>query len=82
MSPAPLSSTKTITRLLKLTRRAEVRIVGPSTTMVPLSFKYGIHSLSGLVVTDYPELARAITEDCCEEIFDLGGVKVNLINES
>lgn len=56
--------------------------MGPSTTMVPLSFKYGIHSLSGLVVTDYPELARAITEDCCEEIFDLGGVKVNLINES
>lgn len=63
-------------------RGAEVCIVGPSTPMIPLLFKHGLHSLSGMVVTDFPELARAITEDCCDEIFDRGGVKVNMINES
>lgn len=73
---------KTITRLLELAKGAEVCIVGPSTPMIPGLFRHGIHSLSGLVVTDYLELARAITEDCCDEIFDRGGVKINLINES
>lgn len=73
---------KTITRLLELAARAEVCIVGPSTPMMPLLFKYGLHSLSGLVVTDFTELARAITEDCCDEIFDRGGIKVNMVNES
>ncbi len=72
---------KTITRLLELAQNAEVCVVGPSTPMIPLLFKYGIHSLSGLVVTDYPDLARAITEDLCDEIFERGGVKVNLIRD-
>jgi len=71
---------KTVTRLLELAREAEICVVGPSTPMTPSLFKYGINSLSGLVVTDYPEIARAIKEDCCEEIFSRGGVKVNLIN--
>ena len=70
---------KTITRLLELTRQAEVCVVGPSTPMIPLLFKYGIHSLSGVVVTDVQELAKALIENCNEEIFERGAVKVNLM---
>ena len=72
---------KTITRLLELTRKAEVYMVGPSTPMNPLLFNHGITSLSGLVVTDRDGVAKATQPSCCEDIFRNGGAKVNMVRE-
>ena len=72
---------KTITRLLELTKGADVYMVGPSTPMNPLLFKHGVTSLSGLVVSDRAGVAEAIRTDCCEDIFRRGGVKVNMMRE-
>jgi len=70
---------KTITRLLELTKKARVFMVGPSTPMHPLLFDHGFASLSGLVVEDAASIARALKDDDCEAIFAHGGLKVNLL---
>ena len=70
---------KTITRLLELTPKAKVFMVGPSTPMHPLLFEHGFSSLSGLVVEDAAGVARALKDDDCEAIFASGGLKVNLL---
>ncbi len=49
--------------------------------MNPLLFKYGITSLSGLVVTNRDDVAKAIQTSCCEDIFCHGGAKVNMVRE-
>jgi uncharacterized protein (DUF4213/DUF364 family) len=72
---------KTITRLLELSQRATVCLVGPSTPMNPLLFKHGLASLSGLVVTDRQKAAEALTGDRCADLFSRGGLKVNLVAE-
>ncbi len=73
---------KTITRLLELTPKARVCLVGPSTPMNPLLFSYGLSSLSGLVVVDAAGVAAALKENDCEAIFSHGGRKVNMVAES
>ena len=70
---------KTITRLLELTRKAKVFMVGPSTPMHPLLFRHGFASLSGLVVENAAGVARALKDNNCEAIFASGGLKVNLL---
>ena len=70
---------KTITRLLELTKKARVFMVGPSTPMHPLLFDHGFASLSGLVVEDAASIARALKDNDCEAIFAHGGLKVNLL---
>ncbi|ATD80914.1 MULTISPECIES: DUF364 domain-containing protein [Desulfovibrio] len=73
---------KTITRLLELTPKARVCLVGPSTPMNPLLFSHGLSSLSGLVVVDAAGVAAALKDDDCEAIFSRGGQKVNMVAES
>ena len=70
---------KTITRLLELTQKAKVFMVGPSTPMHPLLFRHGFASLSGLVVENAAGMARALKDNNCEAIFASGGLKVNLL---
>ncbi len=72
---------KTITRLLELSRRAVVCMVGPSTPMNSLLFRHGLASLSGLIVNDYQDMVEALQGERCEAIFGKAGRKVNLINK-
>ncbi|HML37961.1 MAG TPA: DUF364 domain-containing protein [Bacillota bacterium] len=52
---------KTLPRLLELSKNAQkVTIVGPSTTMAPLLFEYGVGDLSGYVIKDTERAARII----------------------
>ena len=73
---------KTITRLLELSAKAKVYMVGPSTPMNPLLFSHGVRSLSGLVVVDAEKMGAALKNDNCEAIFGNGGQKVNMVAES
>ena len=52
---------KTLPRLLELSKNAQkVTIVGPSTTLAPLLFEYGVGDLSGYVIKDTERAARII----------------------
>ncbi|MDR1961710.1 MAG: DUF364 domain-containing protein [Gracilibacteraceae bacterium] len=50
---------KTLPRYLALARNACVTIVGPSTPMAPILFRYGAAELAGYVVKDGPALESA-----------------------
>lgn len=52
---------KAMPRLLELSRRAKVVVVGPSTPMAPVLRQFGVSDLSGIIIKD-SEKARRI---CC-----------------
>ncbi|HML37948.1 MAG TPA: DUF364 domain-containing protein [Bacillota bacterium] len=43
---------KTLPRLLQLSRKAQVVLVGPSAPMTPILFRYGVDEMSGFLVAD------------------------------
>jgi uncharacterized protein (DUF4213/DUF364 family) len=69
---------KTLPRLLELSRRAFVVLVGPSTPLSPVLFRHGIHMLAGTVVIDPGAVWRAAQEGGILQIFDSGGQMVTL----
>ena len=70
---------KTLPRLLQLCgEKTRVSLVGPSTAMSPIVFKYGADELSGFCVTD-PELAKRLIADGKRDIFE-SGIMVSLEN--
>jgi uncharacterized protein (DUF4213/DUF364 family) len=74
---------KTLPRLLELSQKAEIYLVGPSVPMIRELFDYGVYSLSGTVINDYPLTAKAVMEsDASERFFREGGIMVNLTRES
>jgi uncharacterized protein (DUF4213/DUF364 family) len=64
---------KTLPRLLELSRRQGLILVGPSVPLAPLLFDWGVRDLQGMVVTD-PELCRGVItgENLGSTIFDAG----------
>lgn len=64
---------KTLPRLLELARNAKkVTIVGPSTTLAPLLFDYGVADLSGFVIKDNPRAMRIVKGAENGKIFSVG----------
>jgi uncharacterized protein (DUF4213/DUF364 family) len=64
---------KTLPRLLELSREAFVTLVGPSTPLTPVLFRYGIDLLGGIVVTDPVAAWRVAQEGGIQELFQSGG---------
>lgn len=64
---------KTLPRLLELSKNAQkVTIVGPSTTLAPVLFEYGVHDLSGYVIKDSDRAMRMIRGAENGKIFSTG----------
>lgn len=64
---------KTIPRLLQLAKNAQkITIVGPSTTLAPILFDYGVNDLSGFVVKDCERAIRMIKGAENGKIFSVG----------
>jgi uncharacterized protein len=69
---------KTLPRLLDLSGKASVFLVGPSTPFAPLLFNHGIDTLAGTVVVDAQSVWRAAQEGGARIIFDHGAQMVKV----
>ena len=63
---------KTLPRLLELSNKAQVILVGPSTPMTPILFKYGVSELSGFVVGSRSSLIDAVSVSGHRAFFQSG----------
>ncbi|MBU1107024.1 MAG: DUF364 domain-containing protein [Candidatus Riflebacteria bacterium] len=64
---------KTFPRLLELSKNAQkVTVVGPSTTLAPLLFDYGVRDLSGFIVKNFDKATRMIKGAENGKIFSTG----------
>lgn len=73
---------KTLPRLLELSHRAYVVLVGPSTPLTPLMFRHGIHLLAGTVVVDPKAVWQVVQEGGCRELFKCGTQRVRLSRDT
>jgi uncharacterized protein (DUF4213/DUF364 family) len=69
---------KSLPRLLELSQKARVGLVGPSVPLLPSLFNFSIRSLSGTIFNDYPQVAKAVVEGKTTSLFKYGGFRVNL----
>lgn len=72
---------KTLPRLLELSKKAITVMVGPSTPLTPLLYKYGVNVLAGTVASD-PHLLWKVIKEGGEgpKIFNNGAKRVKIIN--
>ncbi len=63
---------KTLPRLLQLSKSAQVILVGPSTPMTPILFRYGVSELSGFLVGGRDALVDAVSIAGHKSFFQCG----------
>ncbi len=66
---------KTLPRLLTLTRNAKTVLVGPSSPITPLLFRFGVDSIAGFYVTD-PEGTKALAAQAAHTEIFRGGRRI------
>ncbi|WP_010261964.1 Rossmann-like domain-containing protein [Treponema primitia] len=69
---------KTLPRLLELSRRQGMILAGPTTSLSPLLFDFGVRDLQGLVITD-PDLCREVITGKREGVIFDAGRRVSLV---
>ncbi len=70
---------KTLPRLLQLkNKNSRLIMVGPSVTLSPILYEYGVDALSGMVVTDEKKAQEIVKRGSCGGIFQAGKM-VNLL---
>lgn len=69
---------KTMPRLLELSNRAKITLVGPSVPISKVLFKYGVELIGGFVVTDEYDIWKAVQEGIKMNIFKRGGKMICL----
>ena len=63
---------KTLPRLLQLSEKAEVVLVGPSTPMTPILFQYGVSEMSGFIVNRKKAVIGAVSMGGKDPFFSCG----------
>ncbi|MFZ3130574.1 MAG: DUF364 domain-containing protein [Desulfosporosinus sp.] len=71
---------KTMPRLLELSRKAKVILVGPSVPISRVLFNYGVEQIASLVVLDQQLIWKAVQEGKKMNIFKHGGQMICLQN--
>jgi len=64
---------KTMPRLLQLSRRAFVVLLGPTTPLFPPLFDFGVDVPATTVVSDVPSVRQVVEEGGTMQIFERGG---------
>ncbi len=72
---------KTLPRLLDLSRQAFTVVVGPSTTLSPVFFRYGVDAIGGTIAADEQVLWQVVQEGSHKTIFQRGGHFFKLTRE-
>jgi uncharacterized protein len=72
---------KTLPRLLELSEKARVILVGPSTPMTPILFKYGVDELSGFLTGSKESLIDAVTVGAHKAFFQ-SGERVRMVRKA
>jgi len=72
---------KTLPRLLALSARATVVLMGPSVPLVPWWFDHGVDVLAGMVVVDRDQVWRYCQEGGMKGPFDNGGWMVQITKD-
>ena len=68
---------KTLPRILELSSNAYVVMVGPTTTLAPVLFEFGIHDLAGFVIKDTEKATQIALGDSRERLYR-SGQKISL----
>lgn len=72
---------KTLPRLLQLrSEKTTLMMIGPSVTMSPVLYDYGVSALSGMIVSDAELAEEIIGKNSCRGIFKAGKM-VNLVKK-
>jgi uncharacterized protein (DUF4213/DUF364 family) len=69
---------KTLPRLLQLSQKAKVIMVGPSVPLAPIMFDYGVDVLASTVIVKEDSLWQVVKEGACLEVFESGGQMVRV----
>lgn len=69
---------KTLPRLLQLGKNSKIIMVGPTVTLSPIFFEYGVDCLSGSRITDGTLLNKIIKEGGCTNIFRNGAQMIQI----
>ncbi len=72
MMTATILISKTLPRLLELSRHAKVVIAGPSTPLSPILFEHGVDVLGGLVAEDENMIWKCVNDGEQRGLFDNG----------
>ena len=72
---------KTLPRLLELSARAQVVLVGPSVPLTPLWFEWGVDILAGCVVTDAARVWAAARQGAGRRSFESGSSTVHICRQ-
>lgn len=73
---------KTLPRLLQLkSKNSRLIMVGPSVTLSPVLYEYGVDALSGMVITEEDQAVNIIKKGVCGGIFQAGKM-VNLLRKN
>lgn len=63
---------KTLPRLLELSKNSNVILVGPTTPLTPILFRYGVNELSGVILKDVVRCSEIIKEIECAPLIETG----------
>jgi uncharacterized protein (DUF4213/DUF364 family) len=67
---------KTIPRLLELSAKARVILLGPSVPISPILYKHGVDVIAGMVISDEQLIWKAVQQGGNKNIYENGGQRI------
>lgn len=69
---------KNMPRLLKLSEKPELILIGPSVPISPILFQYGVNAIAGMIIVDEKAIWKTVQEGGNRDIYQNGGQSICL----